>query len=79
MICIPFMIRLISKVVKVTSKRAPSTGSEDTVMVSALKSKLDGKIKSLEVLQKQYENKKAFVDNFKFSQVTEDIATKKEK
>lgn len=79
MICIPFMIRLISKVVKVTSKRATSTVSEDTVMITALKSKLDGKIKSLEVLQKQYENKKRFVDQHKFSQGTEDIATKKEK
>ena len=80
MICIPFMIRLISKVAKVSSsERKAAAKADEDEMIAALKSKLDSKVKSLEVLEKQYENKKKFVDSVKFSSTKEDDVTKKNK
>ncbi|XBW35333.1 hypothetical protein QEN19_000899 [Hanseniaspora menglaensis] len=78
MICIPFMIRLISKVAKLNSTSMTLKSDEDE-MIIALKSKLDSKIKSLEVLEKQYKNKKQFVDEQKFGNITEDLSVKKDK
>lgn len=79
MIAIPIMLGLITRVTKLSSeistyKTSAKNENEDLKM---LKQKLDSKVKSLEILEKQYSNKKQFVDDHKLGKDTKDSLSKK--
>ena len=83
MIVIPVMLGLITKVTKLsteisTYKSNIAEEKEENEDIKALKQKLDSKIKSLEVLEKQYANRKSFVDEQKLDKDTNNTAAKKE-
>ena len=83
MIVIPVMLGLITKVTKLsteisTYKSNIAEEREENEDIKALKQKLDSKIKSLEVLEKQYANRKSFVDEQKLDKDTNNTAAKKE-
>ncbi|KAL6934825.1 uncharacterized protein HGUI_02515 [Hanseniaspora guilliermondii] len=81
MIAIPIMLGLITRVTKLSSeistyKTSAKNENEDEDL-KMLKQKLDSKVKSLEILEKQYSNKKQFVDDHKLGKDTKDSLSKK--
>ncbi|GMM40512.1 Yet1 protein [Hanseniaspora uvarum] len=82
MIVIPIMLGLITKVTKLsteisTYKTKANDDKEEDEELKALKQKLNSKIKSFEVLEKQYANRKSFVDEHKLSVDKKDSLSKK--
>lgn len=81
MVAIPIMLGLITRVTKLSSEISTyKTGAADENEdedLKMLKQKLDSKIKSLEILEKQYSNRKSFVDEHKLGADQKDSLFKK--
>ncbi|KAF0276303.1 hypothetical protein FOG50_02828 [Hanseniaspora uvarum] len=82
MIVIPIMLGLITKVTKLsteisTYKTKANDDKEEDEELKALKQKLNSKIKSFEVLEKQYANRKSFVDEHNLGVDKKDSLSKK--